>query len=424
VLHRRSVGLSDHPVCHPPNGYGYGSPSPLIGSDIESDYPAARPTVYQPRSIEASQAPLQVGADIRQPGSTIDPRVYTPEMATFVSLAAEVQPSSSYVAPTRTYTRSDTAALSSDMGQRSLEPMHIDVAAHSHVSPSIIADVAPSSITVAARHQLPAIVSRPSTADKRQPKSSVPIGTNEPSFGSVRKESQSGVIGFKSTGIKSQLYSVADVAEPRPTSVVTGHPLSESFARPPPVHARHTPTQTPTSMSAGLMSAAHAVCPSSVDAHVSRPTLADDEPAMRQPTPAYTGQYAAVCTGLQVQTSAETLTAQSLLLLGRCPTSPQSSSHSSVHEWLQATGTHAPPATPVESVSSSSSELQQLLAPRTEAPVVVPPSVRSSRASRMLRTSRRSVASSLAMEIFGFAREMSGQTAQLVGQMQDQTRIR
>ena len=144
---------------------------------------------------------------------------------------------------------------------------------------------------------------------------------------------------------------------------------------------------------------------------------------MRQPTPAYTGQYAAVCTGLQVQTSAETLTAQSLLLLGRCPTSPQSSPHSSVHEWLETSGTRAPPATPVGSVSSSSSELQQLVGPPTEAPVVVPPSVRSSRASRMSRTSRRSVASSLAMEIFGFAREMSGQTAQLVGQIQAQAEV-
>jgi len=174
------------------------------------------------------------------------------------------------------------------------------------MSPLIIADVAPSSITVAARHQLPAIVSRPSTAGKRQPKSSVPIGINKPSFGSVREESQSGVTGSKSIGIESQPYSVADVAEPRPTSIDVGHPLSEGVARPSPVHARPTPTQTPTSMSAGLISAAHAVCPSSVDAHVSRPTLADDEPAMRQPTSAYTGQYTAVCTGLQVQTSAET----------------------------------------------------------------------------------------------------------------------
>ena len=174
------------------------------------------------------------------------------------------------------------------------------------------------------------------------------------------------------------------------------------------------------STSAGLMPAHYVVYPSSVGAHVvSRPTLADDELAMRQPTSAHTGQYATVCSGIQVQMSAETLTAQSLLL-GRCPTSPQSSSHSSVHEWLQATGTHAPPASPVESVSSSSSELRQVLAPRTEAPVVVPPSVRSSRVSRMTRTSRRSVASCLAMEIFRFAREMSGQTAQLVGQMQAQ----
>ena len=150
-------------------------------------------------------------------------------------------------------------------------------------------------------------------------------------------------------------------------------------------------------------------------------------PMMSQPcgsphrhTPVSIPRYVQVCRYRRLPR----LTAQSLLFLGRCPTSPQSSSHSSVHEWLQATGAHAPPATPVESVSSSSSELQQLMAPRTEAPVVVPPSVRSSRASRMSRTSRRSVASSLAMEIFGFPREMSGQTAQLVGQMQDQTRIR
>jgi len=114
----------------------YGSPSPPIGLDIETDYPAARP-VYQPRSIEASQAPLQVDSRPRAfPG---------------VSLAAEAQPISPDVAPTRTYTPPDTATLSSDMGQRSFEPMHIDVAAHPHVSPSIIADVAPLPITVAAR---------------------------------------------------------------------------------------------------------------------------------------------------------------------------------------------------------------------------------------------------------------------------------
>ena len=233
----------------------YGSPSLLIGSDIESDYPAARPSVYQPRSIEASQAPLQV-----------DPRLRT---FPGISLAAEVQPSSLHVAPTRTHPRSDTLA------------------------------------------------------------SDVDIGMNEPTLGSVRGESRSVVTEFTSVG----------TAEPRPTSIDVGHPLFKGvdIARPSPTHVR------PTSMSAGPMPAAHIVYPSSVGAHVMlRPTLADDESAMRQPASAYTGQYAAVCSGLRVQTSEETLTAQSLLLSGRCPTSPQSSSHSSVHEWLQATGTHAP----------------------------------------------------------------------------------
>ena len=40
----------------------YGSPSPPIGSDIEAEYPAARPTVYQPWSIGIDNAPLQVVA--------------------------------------------------------------------------------------------------------------------------------------------------------------------------------------------------------------------------------------------------------------------------------------------------------------------------------------------------------------------------
>jgi len=64
----------------------YDSPSPPIGSDSEVDYPAARPSVYQPRSIEAGQAPSQVGADICQPGSTVDPCVRIPTMFPGVSL--------------------------------------------------------------------------------------------------------------------------------------------------------------------------------------------------------------------------------------------------------------------------------------------------------------------------------------------------
>ena len=115
-----------------------------------------------------------------------------------------------------------------------------------------------------------------------------------------------------------------------------------------------------------------------------------------------------------MQTPVETLTAQSLLLLGR---RTQSSPHSSVHEWLQTSGTAAPPPSPAESVSSSSSELQHVYAFGPEAAMVVP---RPTRSSRMSRTSRRSVALSLAMEIFGYSRDMSGHLMQMVGQMQTQ----
>ena len=119
-------------------------------------------------------------------------------------------------------------------------------------------------------------------------------------------------------------------------------------------------------------------------------------------------------TDVAVHTSAETLTAQSLLLLGRHAASPESSPHTSVHEWLQ---TAAPPPSPAESVSSSSFELQQAFASGAEAAMVVPPPARS---SRMSRTSRRSVASSLAMEIFGYSRDMSGNLMHMAGQMQTQ----
>jgi len=137
---------------------------------------------------------LQVGADICRPGSTVDPRLRTLAMSTFpgVSLAAEGQPDNRHIASTHTHMQSDTPILSSDIGQRSVKPMHSDMA-HPHASSSTITDVlelASLPITVAARHQPPAIVSRPSTAGRRQSKSSVSIGINEPTLGSICDESQ------------------------------------------------------------------------------------------------------------------------------------------------------------------------------------------------------------------------------------------
>jgi len=116
-------------------------------------------------------------------------------------------------------------------------------------------------------------------------------------------------------------------------------------------------------------------------------------------------------TDVAVHTSAETLTAQSLLLLGRHTASPQSSPHSSVRQWLQTFATAVAPPSPAESLSPSSSELQQAFPSGTNAAMMAPPTVLSSRALRSTRHSRRSAASSLAAEL----REMSGHFMHMMG---------
>jgi len=149
-------------------------------------------------------------------------------MSTFVSSANEAQPDILHVASTRP----DTPIPTSDVGKRGY-------VAYSQVPPSSSVDVAPSPIIVAARHQLPATV----PMFRRQSKSSVPIGMNEPVLGSVREESQLGVTG--------------------PTSIDAGQPLSKNIdiVRPTPTHVAPTyDTPTHASMSTGLMSATHAVC--------------------------------------------------------------------------------------------------------------------------------------------------------------------
>ena len=76
-------------------------------------------------------------------------------------------------------------------------------------------------------------------------------------------------------------------------------------------------------MGAGVVGpmSTHVVYPSSVPIgsgvdvalRTSGPTLADPRSGIPKPRPAHSSQYAAVCTGVQVQTPVETLTAQSLL---------------------------------------------------------------------------------------------------------------
>ena len=235
--------------------------------------------------------------------------------------------------------------------------------------------------------------------------------------------------------------SGTDVVHPPSTGVSAVRPPSASSDRPMPIGGTHplsmgasvvkpTSSQAPRKSGVAYMPGPQPVVGVDDTSGTARPTSADvgrqpgaTATAYQPPTwtgskPAYASQYAAVRTDVAVHTSAETLTAQSLLLLGRHAASPQSSPHTSVHEWLQTSGTAAPLPSPAESVSSSSSELQQAFAPGAEAAMVVPPPARS---SRMSRTSRRSIASSLAMEIFGFSRDMSGHVAHMAGQMQDQS---
>ena len=327
-----------------------------------------------------------------------------------------------------------------------LLPGNDDVAGSSYDPASLtVLDIAcaPSPSSVVVPRPADASVHRPMPPmGVRQPKSSVPVDVvaslpgpappmrdvGQPGLG---RPMSADVVHYPgqppvSVGVVRQPHTSvmdADVVRPTPTRADVVHPSSMGVdtTGPLPVGGTHPP-----SMGAGIVgpTPAHVAYPSSlqlgtgvdVASDVSRPTLADTRSDMSKPRPAHTSLYAAVCTGVQVQTPVETLTAQSLLL-GRRTMSSQSSTHSSVHEWLQASGTAAPPPSPAGCESSSSSELQQVFASGAEAAMVVPPSVRS---SRMSHVSRRSVGSSLAMEIFGYFREMTGHVMQMAGQMQTQ----
>jgi len=117
-----------------------------------------------------------------------------------------------------------------------------------------------------------------------------------------------------------------------------------------------------------------------------RRAIAAEAATRRPPTPAYAADYAAVRTA--VHTTAQTLTAQSLVLLSRQPASQKSSPHSSVHHWVESTENMAPPPSPAEStLSSDRSEPQpQALPLGADATTLAPrPAATSRAASRSSR---------------------------------------
>ena len=133
------------------------------------------------------------------------------------------------------------------------------------------------------------------------------------------------------------------------------------------------------------------------------------------PTPVCDTQFAAVRTDV-VRTSAETLTAQSLLLLGRRTAMPASTSpHSSVHQWLQYTEPMPPPSSVVSARSSDHQEGPPTLPLGADAAMLAPRAERSSRVSQVTRHTRSATTSSMAAEILGFSREISGHMMNMMG---------
>jgi len=336
--------------------FSCGAPSPPfpIGSDIEVEYLAARPLVFQPRL----KVDVDVDVDVRRPGSATGPRLL--ESATSASgcvpSAAVAQQGSLDVVSARTHTRSDTPMPPSDIssiGQRGLaRPTYVDVPRPLELTSSSVVDVAhpyaPPSVDV----------NRPTSVDVRRPlptmgvrqsRSMMNADADEPSAGSSRPmrvgdEGRQGLGRPMSVDVVRQPHSslmgvdvVRPVPTPRQSSVVDAvHPPSTGVdvTKPMPVGGVHSPSMgtgvvgpmpAHVSRQSGTTNIAYPPGSQSsigvgVASDILRPTLADvsyQPPTWTGPKPAYASQYAAVCTGVQVQTPVETLTAQSLLLLGR-----------------------------------------------------------------------------------------------------------
>ena len=149
VLHRTGRAASSQRVVSQrapsssPNQstFSYGAPSPPVGSDIEAEYPAARPSVFRPRLIDiradadpTPPRPAAAGADSARPvAASVDQgRMSLPyaSVDVFAGMPSAViaHPGSLDVATPRTRMRSETHMPSSDVGQRGLaNTMRIDV---------------------------------------------------------------------------------------------------------------------------------------------------------------------------------------------------------------------------------------------------------------------------------------------------------
>jgi len=186
----------------------------------------------------------------------------------------------------------------------------------------------------------------------RQPHSSlISVGITRPMPTSRQSSAVDVVYPPLGTDVVHSSSLGVDVVHPPSTGVsaVRLPSTGSDTTRPMPIGGTHLPSMGasvvgPTSAHASRQSGvAYTFGPQPVvgvdyTSGIAKPTSADVGTAYQPPTwtgskPAYAGQYAAMRTDVAVHTSAETLTAQSLLLLDHTA-SPQSSPHSSIHHWL------------------------------------------------------------------------------------------
>jgi len=196
-------------------------------------------------------------------------------------------------------------------------------------------------------------VPRPSSVDVRkfmpymgvrQPRLMMTVDADaaEPSAGSARpirvgNEGRQGVGRPMSVDVVRQPHSSlmgVYIAKPMP---IPRQPSVVDVVLPPPMGADVGPMPAHVSRQSGTADVG-------VASGIPRPTLADVRPGSQKLRPDSTA-------------------------------SRQSSPDFSLHEWLQTSRTAAPPPSPAESVSSSSSELQQVFASGAEAAMMVPPSL-------------------------------------------------
>jgi len=215
-------------------------------------------------------------------------------------------------------------------------PGNVDVAGPAYDPASLtVLDIAcaPNPSSVVAPRPAAASVHRPMSAvGVRPPKASVPIDVVAPLSGPA-PPTRVDIVGQQRLGRPTSVdvASYLGLSSAGVDAVRQPHPsfMGVDSTRPIPVGGTHPPP-----MGAGVVGPmpTHVAYPPStqigsdvdVALRTSGPTLADPRSDILKPRPAHARQYAAVCTGVQVQTPVETLTAQSLLLLGRRTVSPES----------------------------------------------------------------------------------------------------